>query len=229
MIVYLVTNLLNGFRYVGVTIRPLEARWKEHAQRSKQNAKFKLGRAIQKYGPSAFLVEVLCELDDCDDLLEAERIFVANLGTHGANGYNMTPGGERPPTLVKEIAARGGRTRSERIRGPAHPNYGRKWSAESREKHLAAIRRNAGDTSIRQRLSEAQKKSWQDPASRERRVSALKGKPKPPRSDEHRRRISDAKRGVPYSAEIRERLSRRMIEVWAERKRKNSGHTLEYI
>lgn len=229
MIVYLVTNNLTGSRYVGITSRCLKDRWREHCHRSKQTAKFKLSRAIQKYGPSAFSVEVLCELDTYDDLVEAERIFVANFGSYGDRGYNMTPGGETMPMLVKEIASRSGRTRSATHRGPAHHNYGRKWSAETRAKHLAARQRNAANPDFKKKMSEAQKKKWQDPITREKMISALKGKPKPPRSEEHRRRISEAKRGVTYSAEVKEKLSRRMIEVWAERKRMRNGHAVEHI
>jgi group I intron endonuclease len=221
MIVYLVTNQQNGCRYVGVTIRTIEARWREHTQRSKQNANFKLGRAIQKYGPSAFSVEVLCELDDYDDLLEAERIFVATLGAYGDRGYNMTPGGEKPPTIVKEIAARGGATRGRQRRGAGHPLYGTKRSPETRAKQSASMKARAQDPEWRKLVAEKTKASWRDPEIRQRRITALKGVPRGPMSAETKRKVSLAKKGTKPTPEQRLKLSHAIREAW--RKRKEQG------
>jgi group I intron endonuclease len=218
MIVYLVTNRSNGSRYVGVTSRSLEDRWSEHRHRSKQNAKFKLGRAIQKYGPSAFSVEVLCELDTYDDLLAAESIFIANLGTFSASGYNMTPGGETAPTLVKEIALRGGATRSRTRRGVNHPMYGKRQSPETIEKRRVSLKKTASRPEWRAERAETTRRSWEDPAIRNRRVSASRGVKKGPMSQETKDKLSLAKKGTVVSPSTREKLSRAAREMWAKRK-----------
>lgn len=218
MIVYLVTNRLTGSRYVGITNRSLEDRWSEHRYRSKQNARFKLARAIQKYGPSSFDVEVICELDNYDDLLAAERIFIANFGTFSNDGYNMTPGGETSPTLVKEIALRGGATRSRTRRGVNHPMYGKRQSQETIEKRRASLKKTASTEEWKARRSEISRRSWERQEVRDKRVSALRGLKKSPMSQETKDKLSLAKKGTVIAPETREKLSRAIREVWAKRK-----------
>lgn len=191
MIVYLITNTYTGGRYVGVTVRSLQYRWREHLKRASEKANTKLARAIHKYGPLLFQVEVLAELDDHEALLAAEKVFISVFGTFSERNYNMTPGGETAPTLVKEIAMRGGATRSRIYRGAMHHRYGAKRSEEAKAKHKATIRRRlAKNDEFRALMSEVQKRLWSDPTVRARRIAALKGKPKPPRTEEHKRNIS---------------------------------------
>jgi group I intron endonuclease len=94
MIVYLVTNRVNGNRYVGKTIRTLERRWYEHITHSHGGSQeMALYKAIRKYGAESFELSVLEECDTEEQLDIAERKWIRELGTYGRE-YNMTEGGD---------------------------------------------------------------------------------------------------------------------------------------
>lgn len=95
-IVYKITNTVNGKMYIGATERTIEERWREHVNSSRLNKRNRLiSRAIRKYGPEAFIREVLEEHPDRKytfDVLEPKYILEHN--TFGEGGYNMTGGSE---------------------------------------------------------------------------------------------------------------------------------------
>ena len=79
MIVYLITNLVNGKQCVGQTKRSLAKRWNEyrnHATGGHQNAL--THKAIRKYGVENFTIEVVCEVDSQESLDLAEIAFIQN-------------------------------------------------------------------------------------------------------------------------------------------------------
>src|SRR5688572_11673775 len=89
--VYLVTNTVNGKRYVGLSSN-IGRRWWEH-RNPKQGCATVIHRAIKKYGVEAFEFSVL-ELCERQMLDERERHWIAALGTLAPSGYNRTAGGE---------------------------------------------------------------------------------------------------------------------------------------
>lgn len=97
MIIYCITNLINGKQYVGKTTTTLEQRFKEHCRGSKKKYKNRpLYDAMNKYGIENFKIEQLEEIDGNDqDLLSQREIFwIKELQTFGKNGYNATKGGD---------------------------------------------------------------------------------------------------------------------------------------
>ncbi|MBO5706421.1 MAG: GIY-YIG nuclease family protein [Bacteroidaceae bacterium] len=90
MIIYLATNMVNGKRYVGQTIRPLKERWKDHC-RVKDNNYFH--RAIQKYGPENFSVKIIDTAETATELDEKEAFWIKELNTLFPHGYNLKEGG----------------------------------------------------------------------------------------------------------------------------------------
>ena len=88
-VVYVITCLLDGMKYVGQTKRSIEQRFKEHA-----SAKNHLGNAIRKYGRENFKIEVLEECETPERLDECEIFWIAKLNCKQPNGYNLTDGGE---------------------------------------------------------------------------------------------------------------------------------------
>ncbi len=88
--IYLITNQLNGKKYVGQAL-DIEERWKRHI-RDINNYDFVIYRAMRKYGVENFSFEVLEECD-VDKLDEREIYWINELDTYN-NGYNMTMGGE---------------------------------------------------------------------------------------------------------------------------------------
>lgn len=96
MIVYIVTNIANGKRYVGITTGSLSKRWYEHCWQATSGANQALYRAIRKYGIGCFSIEQIDAADSVDELLKKERHYIEHLGTQTktGQGYNMTLGGD---------------------------------------------------------------------------------------------------------------------------------------
>lgn len=99
--IYKITNNINGKGYVGQTIQPIENRWAQHiatSSQNKENKKYAIHYAIEKYGLENFSFSILEEVSD-DSLLndkeiywiEKEKTYVEEKDGHG---YNLTRGGE---------------------------------------------------------------------------------------------------------------------------------------
>ena len=94
MFIYLITNLINQKKYIGITTQknPFR-RWIEHKSKASKNKKLKipLYNSIRKHGVNNFKFEVIEKLDDIDiDLLltkETEKILEFN--SLAPNGYNL--------------------------------------------------------------------------------------------------------------------------------------------
>lgn len=91
-IVYVVTNLINGKKYVGATRRTLAIRKQEHRKPSQLKFKDSFQEALKKYGIDNFEWKIYCYCDpEKIDLMEQEIIKM--LDTYNS-GYNMTIGGK---------------------------------------------------------------------------------------------------------------------------------------
>lgn len=132
-IVYLLTNKINGKRYVGKTTRLLEIRWQGHVGSARRgDSDMLVCRAIRKYGPDAFDRMVLEECDE-KQLPRQEQYWIEKLITHVSHGgYNLTFGGDGglPGYTFSEESR-------EKIRQKA---IGRKHSEETRAKMSAAAK-----------------------------------------------------------------------------------------
>lgn len=94
--VYLITNLFNGKKYVGITTRTIKDRFSEHCK-----ADSAIGKAIRKYGEDLFLINVIDEAVDKDELFHLEMEYISKYDSFN-NGYNQTLGGEGV-SLVKDL------------------------------------------------------------------------------------------------------------------------------
>jgi hypothetical protein len=94
MVVYLVTNKENGMQYVGQTSQTIRQRWFEHMSHSRQGrSQAFICRAIRKYTPEAFEIEVLQECNTKEEMDIVEIFYIAFLNTRAPQGYNLTDGG----------------------------------------------------------------------------------------------------------------------------------------
>lgn len=85
--IYMITNRVNGHRYIGLSV-DIEKRWVDHkAPRSRARRRV-LAKAFRKYGVEAFSLSVL---EECAGELLSERevFWIAKLKPE----YNMNPGG----------------------------------------------------------------------------------------------------------------------------------------
>ena len=86
-VIYLITNLLNGKKYVGQTTN-LKRRIRQH-----KRGDLCIDKAIQKYGWENFTLEVLEECESPEQLHEREIFWIAHFNCMSPNGYNLTEGG----------------------------------------------------------------------------------------------------------------------------------------
>jgi group I intron endonuclease len=127
MRIYVITNLINNKRYVGMTSKPLEVRFNGHLADARRNKPWRLHKAIRKYGENNFKIELLEETSarDLNELGIIETSYIEKLKPE----YNMSLGGE---------GNRGADTSGEK-----NGMFNRKHTMESRAK-MSANRKGKG-------------------------------------------------------------------------------------
>jgi group I intron endonuclease len=94
MIVYLITNEVNGKQYIGQTVRSLQVRWKKHLSAVVLGSEYYFHKAIRKYGEENFSLLVLHICETKEEMDFTEVFYISLLGTKAPKGYNSTEGGE---------------------------------------------------------------------------------------------------------------------------------------
>ncbi len=92
MIIYKVTNKINGKIYIGQTTQELHCRWRDHCRGDKQRDSY-LHRAIKKYGIDNFIIEQIDMAGTLDGLNLLEEMHIKKHGCLSPVGYNLLPGG----------------------------------------------------------------------------------------------------------------------------------------
>jgi group I intron endonuclease len=100
MLIYKVTNKLNGKIYIGKTKQTLSKRKSAHYKRVMENSPTNFHNALRLYSKDNFIWEILIECDDSIKLNEYEIHFINEYDTY-KNGYNMTEGGDGGITYKK--------------------------------------------------------------------------------------------------------------------------------
>lgn len=136
MVIYKITNTINGKVYIGQTTQNPTARWYQHGtcSTSKNTA---IGPAIVKYGKENFTFEVLCHTRTIEDLNSLEIDLIKYYNCLSPNGYNVDYGGcnkQRTPETIKKMSL----SRS----GSKHHMYGKKHSEESKRKTSETLLKN---------------------------------------------------------------------------------------
>ena len=89
MVVYKITNRLNGKLYVGQTRQPIEKRFLQHAK-----ARTPLDDAMRNCGLENFTIEVIEECETQEQANKRERFWIRVLNCKMPNGYNRSSGGK---------------------------------------------------------------------------------------------------------------------------------------
>lgn len=90
MIVYKITNTKNGKIYIGQTTRTLEERFQRHKQDALSGRlDTHFARAIRKYGPEAFIAEIIDTATTQEELTNKEYYWIGYYKTY-QKGYNET-------------------------------------------------------------------------------------------------------------------------------------------
>ena len=134
MIIYCITNKVNGKQYVGQTVRSLEERYSEHCR--KLNTV--VGKAIKKYGKENFDIEILDSSLIIDDLNDKETYWIKEKNTMIPNGYNLCYGGNNTLGYTHKIESKlkmsTTKKRLGNMVGEKNHFYGKKHTAETRRK-----------------------------------------------------------------------------------------------
>lgn len=93
MLIYLITNKINGKRYIGQTINKLSTRWSQHVGCAKRKRVEPLAKSIQKYGRENFEIKVLTRCGSLEDMNHREQYYIKLFKTLCPNGYNVQLGG----------------------------------------------------------------------------------------------------------------------------------------
>lgn len=95
MIIYKVTNKLNGKIYIGQTTQALKERWRQHCHRSpSQLGRSHLFNAIKTHGVENFEIVQIDTASGLEELNIKEATYIKALGSLSPAGYNLHPGGE---------------------------------------------------------------------------------------------------------------------------------------
>lgn len=99
--VYMHTNTINGKKYVGITSKEPNRRWKGNGSGYRNNEHF--WNAIQKYGWDNFEHYVIYQELSLDEASSIEKELITKYNTNNPNfGYNLTSGGEYGQELSDE-------------------------------------------------------------------------------------------------------------------------------
>ena len=109
--IYKIVNKINGKIYIGKTTYTITHRWIQHISAATTNKEQKdynylLHKAIRKYGIKNFIIEVIEEIED-ENQLSLREIYWINyynscILEENSNGYNMTYGGEGTSKINKQ-------------------------------------------------------------------------------------------------------------------------------
>lgn len=111
MIIYKITNKINGKIYIGLTTQNIKDRWEQHIRSALNkthpdyNTVFK--KAIRKYGSDNFTIEIIDEADNLIALKKLEQYWIkyynTYIGWENCNGYNSTIGGDSPTHSGRKV------------------------------------------------------------------------------------------------------------------------------
>lgn len=157
MLIYKITNIVNGKFYIGKTTKSIEERFRRHTYNLKYKNKLTyLYKSFKKYGIDKFTIEHIDSATSIKELNDKEIYWINLLKPQ----YNLTSGGEGGDTSSSENWKKAfleGRTRPKTL----VPSYGMLGKAASPEMKLKISKANSNMVSvygvIYQSIGEAQK------------------------------------------------------------------------
>lgn len=192
-IIYIITNEVNGKKYVGKTTASLAKRWTQHKSVSGCKA---VSAAIVKYGEESFSIEEIDAACSEKELNKREISWIKKLNTISPNGYNLTEGGEGAKhskqtrgLLSKKLKGR--IITKEHRQKISNTMTGRKMPEEQRlnmvgKKLTKKHKENISAGGKGRKVSEETRKKIS---------SSMTGRKRTPLTTEHKQKISDALTG----------------------------------
>ena len=138
-VIYLITNIESGHKYVGQTTMRLSERWYEHKRAAKKwTIKVALYNAMNSYGIDKFECHKIAEAFSREELDILEQHYIRELNTLAPNGYNLTTGGysfnhtEKTKQKLRELLTPDHPFRTAWL-GRNHTDESKKLMSEARE------------------------------------------------------------------------------------------------
>lgn len=96
MIIYKITNKINGKLYIGQTVQKLIDRWSDHCRPclGRHVNRSAIASAIRKHGKDNFIIEEIDTALTQKELNIKEMTYIKALSTLSPNGYNLELGGD---------------------------------------------------------------------------------------------------------------------------------------
>ena len=147
MIIYKVTNNINGKIYIGQTTKSLDIRRKQHENRYKYQNDMAISRAIYKYGKDNFSWEIIDTATSIEELNKKESYWIEKLDSLATNGkgYNLKGGGDNA-YLSEETKQKIGKVQ----KGKLNHNFGLKGKLSKVSKPVRNITDNIDYVSERE-------------------------------------------------------------------------------
>lgn len=132
MLIYKITNLLNGKSYIGQTTKPLKERMRKHYT----TTNVLIDKEIARCGINNFTVDVIDKAENRDELNQKEIYWIAKYNTLIPNGYNQCYGGATTKGYRHTLATKNKMSQLKQgmYLGKDNPFFGKHHSAEQIEK-----------------------------------------------------------------------------------------------
>lgn len=228
MIIYKITNKINGKIYIGKTTKTLAQRWRQHQKHVRAGSQVYLHRAVRKYGPDAFQLEIIHTVETEEELNTLETHYITQYQSHKPEiGYNGTFGGDGIGLLTEETR--------QKMRDAKTPEIRRRMSERLKgkklpEDHCRAIgdsKRGAKNPWFGKKRPDVIAAMHQatdgKPLSIEHREKLSKAHQGKRLSEDHRRKLSDAHKGLEFSESHRANLSKALTG------KNNAGYQTKWI
>lgn len=163
--IYCITCKSTGEQYVGQTMKKIRYRFREHIRKALNNQKSctKLSRAIRKYKPENFTIELITSVSP-EEKDQAEVFWIAELNTVAPNGLNLLSGGQRNSYPCEETL--------QRMREAALARCTPEWRKQVSERQKGVPKSKEACEKLGLRMVEL----WKDPDWRENQVAKRTGK-----------------------------------------------------
>ena len=216
MIIYRITNNVNGKIYIGQTKKALSQRIAEHIKGNAKGNKTPVHRALNKYGLESFTISVIDEADTKEILNEKEIYWIKTLDCKIPKGYNIANGGNG--VVGYKHTKKWKKNQSVRISGDNNPakqpgvgekisrtNTGRKQSKETCKNMSKASKGKSKSEDHKKNISKSLIGHTVSEEQKEKQRIAMTGRKQ---SKETCEKISLAQTGKPHvSEEAKQRMS----------------------
>ena len=147
MIIYKITNEVNGKVYIGQTIRSIKKRWWEHKD-DMSKSELPLYRAMRKYGVDNFTIEEIDGANSKSELNYKEVHYMYKFNSLDKNsGYNLRMGGSN-----------GGHSQETRDK-ISKVQMGKKAKKSTKQKMSKTHKKRMENPELRKRISQTLRKT----------------------------------------------------------------------